>query len=183
MGFCPTTALAGAVPCLCVRGVRGWSGAGPVPRCVSPPLPSLFVLRGSRGVCGGLSRPGFPCPCLLIRHSMWFACSAVSVRWPFRFAPRALCVAVHAHSRVARALVVLLRPPPPPLPYARTARGLLAGRWWGHSMWSAPLCVSCSGSCSVVLFWGGVCGVPVPVPPSLLASELRRRFGCYVGGV
>ena len=50
MALCATTALAGAVPRLCVRGARGpFGGFGPVPGVVSlsfpPPRPACSALR------------------------------------------------------------------------------------------------------------------------------------------
>ena len=113
-GWCPTTALAGAMPCLCVRIARGWSGVGLVPSCALRSMLCSCVLRGFRGGCGGLSWPDFLCAPFLVRHSMLSARSAVRVRSPFHFAPPPLCVLVHTHSRVAGALAVLLRLPPPP---------------------------------------------------------------------
>ena len=62
MALCATTALAGAVSRLCVRGARGRFGgfwAGPW-CCVSPSSP--FAPRVFRAACGGPSRPGVPYP-------------------------------------------------------------------------------------------------------------------------
>ena len=58
-----------------VRGGRAgaWCRVLPVSR---------FQPRVSRAVCGGPSRPGVPCPCSLVRHSMRSVPSAGSVRLP-----------------------------------------------------------------------------------------------------
>ena len=84
MALCATTALAGAVPRMCVRGARGRFGgvrAGTWRRVsfVSPSLPRVF-----RAACGGPSRPGVPYPRSLVRHFMRPVRSARSVRLPFR---------------------------------------------------------------------------------------------------
>ena len=71
---CATTALAGAVPCRCVRGARGrFGGLGPVPGVVSLPFPP------SRPACPALRVAGRP-----VRVSLTLA------RW--YAIPRGLCV-------------------------------------------------------------------------------------------
>ena len=77
------------------RPVRGaWAGAGFRVFPVSP-----FPPRVPCAVCGGLSRPGVPYPRSLVRHSMRSVRSACSVRLPFWYSPRALCVCVRSRSR------------------------------------------------------------------------------------
>ena len=101
------------------RPVRAaWVGAG---FCVFSV--SSFPPRGPRAVCGGPSCPGVPYPRSLIRHSMRSVRFAGSVRLPFLYSPRALCVCVRSRSRGVRA------PPPPGWCGARTSRGPGAGRW------------------------------------------------------
>ena len=74
MAQCATTALAGAVPRLCVRGARGrFGGFGPVPGLVSLPFPP------SRPACPALRVAGRP-----VRVSLTLA------RW--YAIPRGLCV-------------------------------------------------------------------------------------------
>ena len=122
MALCATTALAGAVPRLCVRGARGrFGGFGPVPGVVSlsfpPPRPACSALR----VAGRPVRV----PLTLAR---WYAI------------PRGLCVPrarsgcpsgsprVSLSCVCARALAVSA----PPLPGwcgVRTSRGPGTGRW------------------------------------------------------
>ena len=84
VALCATTALAGAVPRLCVRGARGRFGGvrpGTWRRVSFVPPPPLRVFRAA---CGGPSRPGVPYPRSLVRHSMRSVRSARSVRLPFR---------------------------------------------------------------------------------------------------
>ena len=102
MALCATTALAGAVPRLCVRGARGRFGgvrAGTWRRVsfVSPSPPRVF-----RAACGGPSRPAVPYPRSLVRHSMRSVRSARSVRLPFRLSPRVPFVCVRSRSRGVR---------------------------------------------------------------------------------
>ena len=74
MALCATTALAGAVPLLCVRGARGrFGGFGPVPGVVSLSFPP------SRPACSALRVAGRP-----VRVSLTLA------RW--YAIPRGLCV-------------------------------------------------------------------------------------------
>ena len=70
MALCATTALAGAVSRLCVRGARGRFGGVRAGTwcCVSPSSP--FPPRVFRAACGGPSCPGVPYPRSLVRHSM-----------------------------------------------------------------------------------------------------------------
>ena len=107
MAWCATTALAGAVPWLSARGARGrFGGVGAGAGCCVFPV-SPFPPRVSWAVCGGPSRPGVPYPRSRVRHSMRSVRSAGSVRLPFWYSPRVLCVCVRSRSRGVRA------PPPP----------------------------------------------------------------------
>ena len=155
------------MPYWCVRGARGRSGAGPAPLVFpSPPL-SPYVPSGHRGVCGGLFRPGVPCPRPLVRHSMWSACSAVSSGNPFGSRPvSVVCPCALAPAPLA---------PPPPFPVTRApcevpSQG--AGR--------AVPCGSCPSAfparvpCSVLPVGGrGGVGGPAPVPPSLFLLSVH----------
>ena len=82
---------------VCVRRSRpvrgGWGGAGCCVFPVSPCPP-----RVSCAVCGGPSRLGVPYPRSLVRHSMRSVRSAGSVRLPFWFSPRVLCVRLKENS-------------------------------------------------------------------------------------
>ena len=119
-----TTALAGAVLCWCVCGARvrlgGWG------RCHSSSLPPLLSLpRLPQGAFLGLPRPGVPCLCSLVRHSMWSVCSATMVRSPFRCGPPVHSVFLRSRSRT-----VCMSTPPPALwraPCARSPQGTLEG--------------------------------------------------------
>ena len=74
MAQCATTALAGAVPCPCVRGACGWFGGfGPVPGVVSLPFPP------SLPACPALRVAGRPVR-LSLTLARWYAI------------PRGLCV-------------------------------------------------------------------------------------------
>ena len=100
-----------------VRVARGgtWCRVFPV---------SPFPPRVSCAACGGPSRPGVPYPRSLVRHSTRSVRSAGSVRLPFWYSPRVLCVCVRSLSRGVC--------PPPPSPGwcgACTSRGPSAGRW------------------------------------------------------
>ena len=137
------------MPWSCVRGAPGRfgvSGAGAGCR-VFPVSP--FPPRISCAVCGGPSRLGAASPRSPVRHSMRFLRSAGSVRLPFWFSPRVLCVCVRSRSRGVRppslpglvwrahparsrcwALVGLfgaVRAPPRVLPRSRVPLGLLRG--------------------------------------------------------
>ena len=165
MALCATTALAGAVSRLCVRGARGPFGGVRAGTwcCVSPSSP--FPPRVSRAACGGPSRPGVPYHRSLVRHSMWSVRSARSVRLPFWWSPRVLFVCVRLRSRGVRSpLVGVARA-------SRVVPALGAGR--------AVPCGPCPSAC------------PAPVPCSVWRAwggEVRSRFppylawGCGGGG-
>ena len=125
---------------------------------VSPVSP--FPPRVSGAVCGGPSRPGVPYPRSLVRHSTRSVRSASSVRLPFWYFPRALCVCVHSRSRGVRS--------PPPLPrlvwrahLARSRRWALVGPF--HAVRAPPRVLPRSLAPFGVL--GG--GRPVRFPPYL----------------
>ena len=122
MALCATTALAGAVPRLCVRGARGrFGGFGPVPGVVSlsfsPPRPA----------CSALRLAGRPVRVSLIL-ARWYAI------------PRSLCVprarsgCPSGSPRVSLSCVCARAPAasaPPPrwVVWRDTSRGPGAGRW------------------------------------------------------
>ena len=83
----------------------------------------LLPPRVPRAACGGSSRLGVPYPFPLVHRFMRSVRSASSVRLPFWYFPRALCVCVRSRSRGVRAL-----PPSPGRFGARTSRGSGAGR-------------------------------------------------------
>ena len=165
--------------------VRGaWAGAWcPVfPVCPFPP-------RVPHAVCDGPSRPGVPYPRSLVRHSMRSVRSAGSVRLPFWYSPRALCVCVRSRSRGVRA--------PPPLPGCcgrapRVVPVLAPGR----AVQRGPCSSACPAPvlCPVWFAWGGG-GGPVPYSPYLALGCVppvgwicasgafqRRRVGWGGGG-
>ena len=166
MALCATTALAGAVPRLCVRRARGrFGGFGPVPGVVSlsfpPSRPACSALRVAgrpvlvsltlarwyaipRGLCVPRARSGCPSGCPLL---------------PF------MCVCARAPATSA--------PPPPGWCGVRTSRGPCTGRWKCRSTCSVPLRVTCPGPLLRLACLGG--GGPVPVPPYF-------AWGCGVGG-
>ena len=197
MALCATTALAGAVPRLCVRGARGRFGgvrAGTWRRVsfVSPSPPRVF-----RAACGGPSRPVVPYPRSLVRHSMRSVRSARSVRLPFRWSPRVPFVCVRSRSRGVRppprwvvwrahlawsrhwALVGpfhVVRAPPRVLPRSLAPSGVLGG---GRSGPGSPLLG--------LGLWGRRQGVPGGVPSTVawgvwgLALLLPRLTVHWVG--
>ena len=137
-----------------VRGARAgaWCRVFPV---------SPFPPRVSCAVCGGPSCPGVPYPRSLVRHSMRSVRSAGSVRLPFWYYPRILCVCVRSRSRGVRA------PPPPCVGVARAPRAV-PSLGAGRAVPRGP-CPSASPAlvpCSIWLAWRGG-GGPVPFPPYL----------------
>ena len=103
--------------CVCAALAAGLgavgAGAGLCVFSVSP-----FSPRVSRAVCGEPSCLGVPYPRSLVRPSMRSVCSAGSVRLPFWYCPRALCVCLRSCSRGVRA------PPPPRVGVARAPRAV-----------------------------------------------------------
>ena len=107
---------------VCARRSRLVRGAAAGAGCRVFPV-SPFPPRVSGAVCGGLSCPGVPYPRSLVRHFMRSVRSAGSVRLPFWYSPRALCMFVRSRSR-------RVRPPlSPGWCGARTSGGSRAGRW------------------------------------------------------
>ena len=102
---CATTALAGAVPRLCVRGARGrFGGLGPVPGVVS------LLFTPSRPACPALRVAGLPSGCPLPS----LAGMPFHAVWAFReLGPVALLVVPACPLRVC-ALALPRRPLPPP---------------------------------------------------------------------
>ena len=115
----------------------------------------------SRAVCGGPSRPAVPYPRSLKHHSTRFVPSASSVRLPFWYSPRALCVCVRLHSRGVRF------PPSPPLGGVAHAPRVVPALGAGRAVPRSPYPSACPAPvpCSVWRAWGG--GGPVPFPPYL----------------
>ena len=175
MALCATTALAGAVPRLCVRGARGlFGGLGPVPGVAS------LSVSPSRPACSALRVAGRP-----VRVSLTLA------RW--YAIPRGLCVprarsgCPSGSPRLPLSCVCARAPAasaPPPSGWCgvRTSRGPGTGRWQGRSTWSVPLRVSCPVPCSVWRAWGGA--VRSRFPPTWLGvvgvAVGRPRGGCLL---
>ena len=172
MALCATTALAGAVSRLCVRGARGRFGGVRAGTwcCVSPSSP--FPPRVSRVACGGPSRPGVPYPRSLVRHSMWSVRSARSVRLPFWWSPRVLFVCVRSRSRGVRS----------PLGGVARASRVVPALGAGRAVPCGPCPSACPAPvpCSVWRAWGG--GRSGPGSPLLGLGLRGRRLG-VPGGV
>ena len=125
-----------------------WGARAGTWSCVFPVYP--FPPHASCAVCGGPSCPGVPYPRSLVRHSMRSVRSAGSVRLPFWYFPRVLCVCVRSRSRGVRSI------PPPLVGVARAPRAvpvLGAGRAVPRGPCPSP-CAS-PVPCSVWLAWGG----------------------------
>ena len=167
MALCATTALAGAVPRLCVRGARGrFGGFGPVHGVVSLSFPP------PRPACSALRVAGRPVQ-VSLTLARWYAI------------PRGLCVPrarsgcpsgsprVSLSCVCARALAVSA--PPPPLAGVACAPRVVPALGAGRAVPRGPCPSACPAPvpCSVWRAWGG--GVPVPVPPYL-------AWGCGGGG-
>ena len=157
MAQCATTALAGAVPRLCVRGARGrFGGFGPVPGVVSLSLPP------SRPACSALRVAGCPVR-VSLTLARWYAIprglcvprapsgcpsgsprvpvTCVCARAPAASAPPPSWVVWRAHLARSRhwALVGpfhMVRAPPPVLPRSLAPSGVLRG---GRSGPGSPL--------------------------------------------
>ena len=176
MALCATTALAGAVSRLCVRGARGRFGGVRAGSwcCVSPSSP--FPPRVSRVACGGPSRPGVPYPRSLVRHSRWSVRSARSVRLPFWWSPRVLFVCVRSRSRGVRS----------PLGGVARASRVVPALGAGRAVPCGPCPSACPAPvpCSVWRAWGGA--VRSRFPPTWLgvagAAAGRPRGGAPVRG-
>ena len=166
MALCAFTALAGAVPRLCVRGARGrFGGFGPVPDVVPLSFPP------PRSACSALRVAGRP-----VRVSLTLA------RW--YAIPRGLCVprarsgCPSGSPRVSLSCVCARAPAAsaPPPPWVVWRAHLAWSRHWAlvgpfHVVRAPPRVLPRSLAPSGVL--GG--GRPVPVPPHL-------AWGCGGGG-
>ena len=173
MALCATTALAGAVSRLCVRGARGRFG-GARDRtwcCVSPSSP--FPPCVFRAACGGPSRSGVPYPRSLVRHSTRSVRSARSVRLPFWWSPRVLFVCVRSRSRGVRS----------PLGGVARASRVVPALGAGRAVPCGPCPSACPAPvpCSVWRAWGGA--VRSQFPPTWLgvvgAAAGRPRGGAF----
>ena len=172
MALCATTALAGAVPWSCVCSARGrFGGVGAGAGCCVLPV-SPCPPRVSCAVCGGPSCPGVPYPRSLVRHSMRSVRSAGSVRLPFWFPPRVLCVCVRSRSRG-------VRDPPPSLggcgAQPRAVPVLGAGR--AVPLGPCPSVCPASVPCSVWLAWRRAARSRFPLPGLGLRAPRGVRAG------
>ena len=159
MALCATTALAGAVPRLCVRGARGrFRGFAPVPGVVSLSLPP------SRPACSALRVAGRP-----VRGSLTLA------RW--YAIPRGLCVprapscCPSGSPRVPLSCVCARAPAasaPPPLGGVACAPRVVPALGAGRAVPRGPCPSACPAPvpCSVWRAWGGA--VRSRFPPTWL---------------
>ena len=178
MAQCATTALAGAVPCPCVRGARRrfW-GFAPVPGVVSLPFPP------SRPACPALRVAGCPVR-VSLTLARWYAipnglcvprarsgCPSGSPRMPFA------CVCARAPAVSA----------PPPLGGVACAPRAVLALGAGRAVPRGPCPSTCPAlvPCSVWRALGG--RGPVPVPPTWLGvvgvAEGRPGGSTVVRGV
>ena len=170
MAQCATTALAGAVPRLCVRGARGrFGGFGPVPGVVSLPFPP------SRPACPALRVAGRP-----VRVSLTLA------RWCAT--PRGLCVprarsgCPSSSSRLPFACVCARAPAasaPPPLGGVactpRAVQALGAGRAVRRGL--SPSACPAPVRFRFPATWLRVVGVAEGRPRGMCLPLLRRASG------
>ena len=182
MARCATTALAGAVPCLCVRGAGGRSrGFGPVPVFVSSPVPP--------------SRPAFPAVRVAGRPvqvsltlARWYAISCGLC------VPRAPSGCPSRNGRMPLACVcagalAASAPFPPPWVAVACAPRLVPVQGAGRALPCGP-CPSAfpaSVPCPICCLWGGCGLVPFPLclawgrlPPcgrACASGAVRRRRG------
>ena len=175
MALCATTALAGAVPRLCVHGARGrFGGFGPVPGVVSLSFPP------PRPACSALRVAGRP-----VRVSLTLA------RW--YAIPRGLCVpllgpvallVVPACPFRVCALALSRRPLPPPLGGVACAPRVVPALGAGRAVPRGPCPSACPAPvpCSVWRAWGGA--VRSRFPPTWLGvvgvAAGRPRGGCLL---
>ena len=173
MALCATTALAGAVSRLCVRGARGRFGGVRAGTwcCVSPSSP--FPPRVSRVAWWRAVPSG--CPLSSLAGTPFHVVCAFRALGPLPFwwSPRVLFVCVARASRCRSPLGGV----------ARASRVVLA-LGSGRAVPCAPCPSACPAPvpCSVWRAWGG--GGPVPVPPTWLgvagAAAGRPRGGAFV---
>ena len=175
MALCATTALAGAVPRLCVRGARGrFRGFGPVPGVVSLSIPP------PRPACSALRVAGRP-----VRVSLTLA------RW--YAIPRGLCVprarsgCPSGSPRVSFSCVCARAPaasPPPHLGGVACAPRVVPALGAGRAVPRGPCPSACPAPvpCSVWRAWGGA--VRSRFPPTWLGvvgvAVGRPRGGCLL---
>ena len=175
MALCATTALAGAVLCLCVRGACGpFGGFGPVPGVVSLPFPP------SRPACSALRVAGRPVR-VSLTLSRWYAI------------PRGLCVprarsGCHSGSPRMPLSCVCARAPaasvPPPLCGVACAPRVVPALGAGRAVPRGPCPSACPAPvpCSVWRAWGGA--VRSRFPPAWLGvlgvALGRPRGGCLL---
>ena len=155
---CATTALAGAVPCPCVRGAHGrFGGFGPVPGVVSLPFPPPAPLV-PRSVWRAVPSR---CPLPSLAGTPFHAVCAFRV-----LGPVALLVVPACPLRVC-ALALPRRPLPPPLSGVACAPRRVPALGAGRALPRGPCPSACPALVprSVWPAWGG--GGPVPVPPYL----------------
>ena len=175
MALCATTALAGAVPRLCVRGARKrFGGFGPVPGVVSLSFPP------PRPVCSALRVAGRP-----VRVSLTLA------RW--YAIPRGLCVprarsgCPSGSPRVSLSCVcarALAASAPPPLGGVACAPRVVPALGAGRAVPRGPCPSACPApvACSVWRAWGGA--VRSRFPPTWLGvvgvATGRPWGGCFL---
>ena len=160
MALCATTALAGAVPRLCVRGARGrFGGFGPVPGVVSPSFPP------PRSACSALRVAGRPVQ-VSLTLARWYAI------------PRGLCVprarsgCPSGSPRVSLSCVCARAPaasaPPPPLDGVACAPRVVPALGAGSPIPRGPCPSACPAPvpCFVWRAWGGA--VRSRFPPTWL---------------
>ena len=170
---CAATALAGAVPRLCVRGARGrfW-GLGPVPGVVSLPFPPFSP------ACPALRVAGRPVR-VSLTLTRWYAI------------PRGLCVprapsgCPSGSPRVPLACVCARAPAasaPPPLGGVACAPRAVPALGAGRAVPRGPCPSACPAPvpCSAWRARGG--GGPVPVPPYLAWPARPVGAACRGGG-
>ena len=175
MALCATTALAGAVPRLCVRGARGQFGGVRAGTWCCVSLVSPSPTRVFRAACGGPSRPGVPYPRSLVRHSTRSVRSARSVQLPSG-SPRVSLSCVCARALAASA--------PPPLGGVACAPRVVPALGAGGAAPRGPCPSACPAPvpCSVQRAWGGA--VRSWFPPTWLGvvgvAAGRPRGGCLL---
>ena len=186
MAWCNTTALAGAVPCFCVRSARGSPGGlGPLPGFVSFPFPPSHPAFSALRVAGRPVRMAltlarwYAIPCGLCVPRAWSGCPSGTPRVPLA----CLC---------ARALATAAPFLPPRVSVARAHRVVpVQGTGRAVPCGPCPSAFPASVPCAFWLAFGG--GSLVTFPPCLAlgrvptcaracASGLIRRLGGRGGG-
>ena len=172
MALCATTALAGAVPRLCVRGAPGrFGGIRLVPGVVSPPFPPSRPACPALPVGGRLVRVSltlarwYALPGSLCVPRAWSGCPSGSPRVPFA------CVCARASAVSA----------PPPLGGVAWAPRAVPAMGAGRAVPRGPCPSACPAAvpCSVWRAWGGA--VRSRFPPTWLG--LQALWGLRAAGV